>query len=169
MLNHGMRVLVLLLGAIVTKTYRIDTGGGVAARWLPSIEEAKARVEQSVTEGWEMFGRDDGEPRPVITYEISTETEEGIHVPEYIRVIIDGRWEESISPERPRWPMTDYPHGDSPPLFMEQLPCSMSAECNHRKLMCENIKAEAITGIAGMTSPLITCVSCLRQWIPENQ
>lgn len=130
--------------------YRIDTVVGPMARWMPSIEAAKERYLESIAETYVEVE----EQAPVVTFESSTEGENGEALPPYLRCLEDGRWQASISPERPAWPSSEVlGHGDSPPLAMVAV--NVSGACTHRVLTC-----------SGTTEPRIDCTMCGQMWMP---
>lgn len=129
--------------------YRIDTMGGVMARWLPSIEEAKRRYLDSIAEAY----LDVDDQAPAIAFEPSTEGESGEPLPPYIRILEDGRWQASISPEPSVWPASTLSRGSSPPLAMVAV--NVSGVCTHRVLTC-----------IGVDDPRIECTACGQIWTP---
>lgn len=139
----------------MSDTYRIDDMGGPMARWLSSIDEAKRRFLAAVKEGADF---DRGTPSEV-TFETSTEGEMGEPRPEYVRCLVDGKWDANISPERPAWPTHEPRHGKSPDLVMAATSCKVS--CSHVTLTCRNEDDPA----AGR-QPRIECADCGQTWDP---
>src|SRR4051812_33889883 len=116
----------------MTATYRINTPvGGPLARWLPSLEAAKQRyIDATMDEHLGSGGF------PDVTFEQSTEDEEGAPMPEYTRCLTDGRWDSSILVERPDWPSYVLGHGASPSLAMQRI--TGPSHCPHERLICSN-------------------------------
>jgi len=139
-------------------TYRIDTMGGPIARWMPSLEAAKKRYIASTLEGWRDSPGSD--PEPAITFERSTEDEDGTPRPEYTRCITNGRWDSSISVERTAWPTYDLSHGDSPELVMQR--ATGPHHCPHEHLVCNN----SCPPLEGWPEPRIRCAACGTTWGP---
>lgn len=142
----------------MSKTYRIDTPVGPMARWLPSPEAAKELYATDIAEAW---ARDE-HGIPAVAFETSTEDEDGDPRPEYTRCLIDGRWDSSISVERPDWPSFDFAYGASPELAMQVTDSAI--DCAHKRLICSN----TCTPREGIPEPRIRCASCGTTWEPER-
>lgn len=139
-------------------TYRINgRRGGMIARWVTSIGDAKERFRVLCREGAALVG----DPVPVVTFATSTSDEDGDPCEEYIACFEDGRIEAGIFLEPPCWPdynMDDGTTPTSPPLEMVAKPVNKVTEpCNHSRLICTDVR-----------NPRIACASCYQMWAPDG-
>lgn len=136
-------------------TYKISTPVGVMARWLPSVDAAKAYYEARFAET-----KEEGD---VLTFEVSSlDPDDGTPCPEHIDVCVNGSLDSCIWPESPEYPETFSHYGTPPDL--EMISSRDDTECQHRRLSCGYASRRPYPDRC--SSPRIRCLDCGDLWTP---